>query len=230
MGRPFKPDAGLALALAAAGGQRPLARRTGLALGKIQHWTRVPQPHLLHVARATGLEPEELRPDLAAWIERERMRRIMLRARERFAIAAAAAAGSSELPGEAEMLGLLHTLAAARFASQARGVQFERILFGPNRPEESARAYAMALAVNVARVSSTAVAGVYGCSRQNVDNASLRYLRARDGDDLDDAEIGDDGAARVIERGRLRRAKEGGDAALWQAEQRFAAVIEGGKA
>ncbi len=63
---------------------------------------------------------------------------------------------------------------------------------------------------------------MYDCSRQNVDNACNRYLRARDGDDPDD--VDDDG--KVVERGRLRAAKLEPDAALWAAEQKFDQLLQ----
>jgi hypothetical protein len=118
---------------------------------------------------------------------------------------------------------LLIALAACRFVADRRRLGMAQVLAGEARHHAGSRALAMALAHTVGRASSETVARLYGCSRQNVDNASERFLRARDGDDPDDFV---DGAAKVIERGRLRRAKVA-DQALWALERDFAAIIAG---
>ncbi len=132
------------------------------------------------------------------------------------------------------MVDLLTTLSAVYFVARRRKLEMGAVLYGQAKPEEAARSRAMALAAVVGRVSSTAIAGVFGCSRQNVDNVTLRYQRARDGDDPDDlVDVDDEGEEHrrdhIVERGRLRRAKGEGDPAIWAEQTKFTAVLEGRK-
>jgi hypothetical protein len=53
-------DAGLVLAIAAAGGPRPLAFELGISC----EWRRVPAHRILQVEAVTGIPREKLRPDL----------------------------------------------------------------------------------------------------------------------------------------------------------------------
>ena len=122
-------------------------------------------------------------------------------------------------------LGLI--TAAVRFAAGERGLSVGAIMGAPRggsggapTPAQSARSYAMSLAVVVGRVKSETVAGLMGLTRQAVDNAAERYLRAREGD----AEFAVDG--QVVERGRARIAKAADDG-LWAAERRFVAQLAG---
>ncbi|MNV63794.1 hypothetical protein D3C71_1564020 [compost metagenome] len=126
-----------------------------------------------------------------------------------------------------DLLDLGLVVAAVKFAAVERGLASVAVISarggqgGAPTPEQSARALAMGLAVTVGRVSAETVAGVMGVSRQAVDNAAERYLRARDGDDAEDLDGG-----RVMERGRLRRAKSA-DEGLWAAERRFLQQLAG---
>ena len=212
---------------------RPLAAKIGVGCGHVGNWIRCPQDHLFKVAAASGIDAETVRPDLAEFIRLRRRQNALARGMARFAIAATAAAGG-EMPGEDEFVDLMVIFAAIRFVARRRGLEMSAVVFGQAKAEEAARSRAMSLAVVVGRVSSTSVAGAFGCSRQNVDNAALRYQRARDGDDPDDlVDVDDDGAEtrrdHVIERGRLRRAKADGDPALWAEQDRFEGLLEGKK-
>ncbi|MGR6533114.1 hypothetical protein [Brevundimonas sp. RM1] len=228
----FEREAGMQAAIDAAGGVRPLARKLGVHASSISRMRRAPRDSLFAVARAAGVEPETVRPDLADWIEAERRRGWMERARARFAISSGldgASARVSRKSGEAAVMDLLDlglVVAAVRFAAGERGLTPAAVMTAPRggaggapTPEQSARSLAMGLAVAVGRVSSETAAQILGVTRQAVDNAAERYLRARDGDD--DAEDG-----RVIERGRLRKAKAADDS-LWDAQRRFAAQLAG---
>jgi hypothetical protein len=210
----MKFDGGMQLALDAAGGRSALARRMSLPRQNVK-WATCPKDKLFDVARAAGVEPEKIRPDLVDWIRIERQRLLLERARAKFGLSGPAKITTPDTPMPAivEVFELGLTVAALRFAAQERGLQLHQVLKGADQPTQSARAYGMALAHVVGRVSSTSVAMVVGCSRQNVENAAHRYERARDGDD--EAEGG-----RVIERGRVRRAKAANDD-LWAAERRF---------
>lgn len=233
-------DAGLALAIERAGGVCALARKVGVSHQRLSKLRRVPRARVFEVARAAGVEPEAVRPDLAEWIQAERERQWMERAKARFAIAADPKARAVEVwprsdgrPGVMTMdvldLGLI--VAAARFAAHERGLTVDQVLRAPvggggsPTPEQAARSYAASLAVVVGQVGARVVAGVLGLTRQAVEKAAERYLRARDGDEAD--ELDDEG--RVIERGRLRRAKAA-DESLWAAERRFLAQLAGGEA
>lgn len=217
-------EQGLAAAIRAAGGKRALARKLGIDHKAVCGWRRVPEARLYEVARLTGVAAEDLRPDLAASVRIVRQQEALARARERHRfggfIGRATAADGGKTPVDLFELGLV--VAAVRFAAEARALHGPNVMHGLGFEDRSARAYGMALAHVVGRVSSSTIALVLGGSRQNVENASERYLRARDGDDEDDI----DAHGYVIERGRLRRPK-GGDEALWTDEQRFIDWLEG---
>lgn len=236
-------EAGLVLAIDGARGVRPLARGVGRPPSCVSRWRKVPRELVFKAAAASGVAAEEIRPDLADWIKAEREREWMERARARFAIRSGFATPSGEratakvksardhaAPDGRTMdlldLGLI--TAAMRFVASERGLTVRAIIGaarggagGSPTPEQSARSWAMALAVNVGRVNSETVAGLMGVTRQAVDNAAERYLRARDGDDVEEAEAG-----KVMERGRARRIKEA-DPALWDAERRFVGQLAG---
>lgn len=223
------PDPGLARAIAAKGGLRPLARALGLAQASLQKWPAVPQGRVFAVARATGILPEILRPDLEDWIREERGRQRLAAARERFSLAKAAVIPFADPPPsliDQLTIDLWVSMAAVRFVAGERAVAIGAVIGGRSRFEMGARAWAMGLAHVAGRASSTAIGAFFGTSRQNVDNASERYLRARDGDDPEDFVAGQDGKARVLERGRYRPAKTAA-LDLWAAEARFSALIEG---
>ncbi len=57
-------DSGLSRAIERAGGVNALARALGLASASVAQWRTVPPARVGEVARATGLSPAELRPDL----------------------------------------------------------------------------------------------------------------------------------------------------------------------
>jgi DNA-binding transcriptional regulator YdaS (Cro superfamily) len=234
-------EPGLNAAIQAANGVRALARLTGVRPQSVQEWRRVPRARLFAVAQATGLDPAVIRPDLADWVTAEKDRQWRERARARFAVRQDLGGGTAtvtrsraevERGGHAEIfsqtmdlldLGLI--AAALRFAAAERSLTPAEVMAakganGQPTAEQSARAYAMALAVVVGRVSSRAVAGLYGVSRQAVDNAADRYLRARDGD----GDLAENG--KVMERGRARRAKAE-DPELWEAERRFVKSLAG---
>lgn len=222
-------DAGWQRAVEAAGGIRALARAVGVQRQAVQNWLRVPQDRVFQVARLTGLAPALLRPDLADWIVQERGRQRWEAARETFSLVRAAVpialpAGRASL--DQLSVDLLTTLAAVRFVAGERELAIGLVIAGRRRPEMGARSWAMGLAHVGAGASSTVVGGFFGTSRQNIDNAAERYLRARDGDDPDDFILGNDGRERVIERGRLRPAKAAA-LDLWAAETRFKALLEG---
>lgn len=225
-------DAGMQRAIDGAGGVRALARKMGQAPSSISRLRQAPRDRLFELARHSGVEPEVIRPDLADWIEAERRRGWMERARSRFAISSGLGLGTAKVRrgGDAAVMDLLDlglVVAAVKFAASERGLSSVAVISarggqgGAPTPEQSARALAMGLAVTVGRVSAETVAGVMGVSRQAVDNAAERYLRARDGDDADDLDGG-----RVLERGRLRRAKTA-DEGLWAAERRFLQQLAG---
>lgn len=220
----------LALAKTAAGGPAALARLIGISRQALWRWTQVPADRLWQVADATGVAPEQLRPDLVDEILEERRRRRMAVARERHSLIAAAVprTGGAVSPEDQETLDILATLAAARFVAAERNLALAAVLLGREREAAGARAWAMALALVVARGRATTIGGFFGTSRQNVDNAAERYMRARDGDDPDDFLDAGLSGGRVIERGRIRKAKAA-DGAWWEAERRFAAVIGGGR-
>lgn len=231
-------DAGLRLAIQSAGGVRPLARKVGVRPQSLGGWRRAPRARLFEVAKAAGVEPEAVRPDLADWIKAERDRQWMDRARARFGISADPKARAVEVwtqtdgrPGVVTMdvLDLGVVVAAARFAATERGLTVDQVLRAPvggaggaPTPEQAARSYAASLAVVVGKVGARVVAGVLGLTRQAVEKAAERYLRSRDGDDQDEGET-------VMERGRLRRAKSADDG-LWAAERRFLGQLAGGEA
>lgn len=228
-------DPGLTLALAKAGGVRPLGRMVKLSPQSISGWARVPRERLFDVARATGLDPEQVRPDLTAWIETERKRKWFERAREKFAVAqglggvAVVRSPDRPDPRTLDLLDLGLVTAGLRFAAEARGLTVRAVIGAPTggaggapSPEQSARSLGMALAVVVGRVNAETVAAVVGVTRQAVDNAAARYLRARDGDDPDDI----DADGKVVERGRARAAKAANES-VWDAERRFVARLGG---
>ena len=222
-------DAGLQRAIALKS-MAAIAAALGVSHQAVKQWPRVPQDRVFQVSRFTGLAPEILRPDLAGWIEQERGRQRWARAAERFSLVKAAAPALAATPRAAldqVTVDLMTTLAAARFVGAERDLALGLLIAGRRRPEMGARSWAMALA-HVAGGASSTVVGVifFGTSRQNVDNASERYLRARDGDDPDDFILGNDGRDRVIERGRLRPAKTA-VLDLWEAEARFKALLQG---
>lgn len=221
-------DQGLTAAIAGAGGVSRLARELGVRRQSIQ-WTRVPQHRLFDVSRISGVPPATLRPDLADWIGGETARRRMALARSRFSLVRAAVdhGRHPDTPRCEDELAIdvLTALAAVRFVAAERSLSQAQVMVGETRPQGAARALAMALAHVCGRAKSPAIAGLFGTSRQNVDNASERYLRARDGDDPDDFLAAGDGGPRVIERGRVRRAKAAVDA-LWDLEARFLALIQ----
>lgn len=212
-----------------------VARACGLKRQSVHGWFKAPREYLFVIAAAAGMEAEQVRPDLADWIEAEREAKWLERARARFGIARGMDAGTATVrsverpdPRTFDLLDLGLVLAAMRFAAEERGLNCRAVFGAPAggaggapSAEQSARAYGMALAVVVGRVNSETVAGVVGVSRQAVDNATERYLRQRDGDDPELVEGG-----KVTERGRLRAAKDG-DAEVWAAQRRFVAKLSG---
>lgn len=212
-----------------------VARAAGVKRQSVHGWFKAPRDHLFAIAAAAGMEPEEVRPDLADWIEAEREAKWLERARARFGIARGLDGGTATVrsverpdPRTFDLLDLGLVLAAMRFAAEERGLTCQAVFGAPAggaggapTPEQSARSWGMALAVVVGRVNSGTVAGVVGVSRQAVDNATERYLRQRDGDD---PELVEDG--KVIERGRARSAKDG-DPEVWDAQRRFVRKLAG---
>lgn len=210
--------------------------KTALALGVTRQGLkrRVPQKRLFQLENITGIAAEQLRPDLAGWIEarrdEQRAERMAL-ARSRFSLVAAAAGRPptpSRIPSADDefAMDVLTAIAAARFVAADRGFAPAAVLAGLAREEQGARALAMALAHVVGRAKSATIGAMFGTTRQNVDNASERYLRARDGDDPDDwIARGPDGKPRVMERGRVRRAKSA-SAELWDLADRFALYLD----
>src|SRR5258708_14279048 len=63
-GRSSVRDPGLNRAIEAAGGVVQLARKMGITQPSISNWNRVPAERVIAVAAATGVSPEQLRPDL----------------------------------------------------------------------------------------------------------------------------------------------------------------------
>lgn len=222
-------DAGLVAAIASAGGAKPLARLVGVAT--LRSWSgRVPQGRVFEVSRLTGVAPEILRPDLADWIADQRARQRMAAARTRFSLVKAAApAIARAAPVRASLdqvtIDVLTALAAAQFVAAERSLGIGLIVAGRKRVHMGARSWSMGLAHVGAGASATVVGRFFETSRQNVDNAAERYLRARDGDDPDDFILGEDGLQRVNERGRLRPIKTAA-VDLWDAELRFRALLE----
>lgn len=228
----------MALAVEKAGGLLALARGLNAVPSTVSRWNRAPRERLFAIAKVAGVEPEQVRPDLADWIKAERHRDWLERARSRFAIRSGFVGASATVRRERDhaapdaqtmdLLDLGLITAAVRFVAAERGLTPGAIMGaarggagGSPTPQQSARSWAMALAVVAGRVNSETVAGLMGVTRQAVDNAAERYLRAREGDDADDAEAG-----KVMERGRARRIKAA-DPALWDAERRFVAQLAG---
>lgn len=235
IGRPARCEPGLEAAIRKARGIRPLARAIGVRPQSIGGWRRVPRDRLFDVARVAGMDPAEIRPDLADWCAVEKDRQWRERAQARFGIAKAGEAVTVRPSREVErpdrrtmnLLDLGLITAAARFAAGERGLSLAAVMAAPKggaggapTPAQSARSYAAALAVVVGRVNAETVAGLFGLTRQAVDNAAERYLRSREGDD----EFAENG--QVIERGRPRKAKAA-DPVLWAAERRFVAQLTG---
>lgn len=229
---------GLRQALEKAGGVRALARALGLrSHTAVRSWREVPQARVFDVERVSGVAAEVLRPDLIDWIRAERYRRTMERARARMGLASGPLSGMARVKGPEVVtptsttvfeLGLV--IASLKWAAHARGLKSGHVLRSNEREAQSARAYGIALAYVVLRLSSTVVGGVVGTSRQNVENIGERYLRARDGDgeaDADDPDFDPGMAGYVIERGRMRRRKDGNDG-FWAQERQFMAWVEGG--
>lgn len=224
-------DAPLQAAVARAGGRRPFFR----ALGGTSRaaWTTTPKERLFDVARISGMDPRELRPDLVDWIDAEILRREFAEAGGGAAIADLAESLESRWDGPViapAITDLWASFASVMWVARERRMTVQRVCYGVDEAAQEARAYAMALAHVAGRASSTNVANVFGCTRQNVDGASARYQRARDGDDADDHIQGQwpDGKARVLElaSNRLRLAK-GPDPQLWAAEVRFEKFLRG---
>jgi hypothetical protein len=222
-------DPPLQAAVRLAGGRAPFFRKLGLA--SRPGWTTTPQDRLFQVAQLTGIPPQELRPDLADWIEVETEWRRLAASEGGASLVRLGASVRRRWEGPELGEGLTDlwaSLGAVFYVARLRGMDPQQVYAGKARFEEAARAYAMALAKVVGRARSTHIANVFRCSRQNVDNATERYLRARDGDDPDDYITGQfpDQAPRVLERGanRLRRAKAA-SAELWDAEAAFAAFL-----
>lgn len=55
---------GLKLAIAAAGGLRPLARELGVSASALSEWRRVHADRILQIEAVTKIPRERLRPDL----------------------------------------------------------------------------------------------------------------------------------------------------------------------
>lgn len=223
-------DVGMRAVLTAVGGIGKLADALGVKRQSIE-WTTVPQRRLFEVARVANLDPVEIRPDLADWIIGERRSARMALARSHFSMAQRAM--TPRLGDVARRINdevatdMLTTLAACRFIAAEKGLAFAVVLVGKDRDAAAARSLAMALARVAGRAQSSNVAAVFGTSRQNVDNCCERYLRSRDGDDPEDfTHTGADGQGRVVERGRVRRAKAAAED-LWALEKRFGEIVAG---
>lgn len=57
-------DKGLRLAIKAAGSPRKLADLLGLTRQAVNNWDKVPDKYLLKIEKLTGIDREDLRPDL----------------------------------------------------------------------------------------------------------------------------------------------------------------------
>ncbi len=221
-------DAPLRAACEAAGGRRKLARALGLHTTGM-NWRTTPKHHLFAVAKLSGIDAEVLRPDLKDYIDAEGRRRWMAKARDRFSLARAAVPVAPGPQGalDAASVDILISLVAAKLTSEETGIPLAKIFVGQTREAMTARTRAMGLALVAGRAAASTIGRFYGVTRQAVDNAGERWIRARDGDHpedlLDPAEYG---PGKVEERGRVRPAKTG-DAGLQAAEARFRAAIEG---
>lgn len=220
-------------AIDGAGGVRALARALDLSASSVCRWATVPKELVFKVAKASGVDAAEIRPDLAGWIEAEQHRDWLSRARERMGLSALEGAKAKVRRAKSDaavmdMIDLGLVVAGVQFVSHRRGLQPYAVMTakggagGAPTPEQSARSLAMGLVVTVGRVSSETVAAVMGGTRQAVDNAAERYLRSRDGDCADDQLDG-----RVMERGRMRRAKTADDN-LWTLQRDFIDHLAGG--
>lgn len=224
-------DEPLREAVRRSGGRAPFFRRLGLKARP--HWRTTPAERVFEVAKISGLQPAHLRPDLADWLAAESERRAQAEAGPGLTLPDLAESLADRWDGpslDAGLTDLWATFASVMFVARERRLKVQAVCYGKGAAAEAARTYAMALAHVVGRASSTNVANVFGCARQNVDNASERYLRSRDGDDPEDHIKGQfsDGRPRVLEIGsnRLRLAK-GADPALWDAQQRFETFLRG---
>lgn len=226
-------DKGAQKAIAGAGGVRPLARKLGLPASRVCRWSQVPKELVFEVSRLSGVDAEAIRPDLAEWIDAERHRGWLERARQRLGYGGmeGATAKTKNAEGVAAVMELLDLgiiAAGVRFVAERKGLTSHAIMSakggagGAPTPEQSARTLAMGLIVTVGRVKSDLVATIMGGSRQAVDNAAERYLRTRDGDEPEEG-----GGPMVMERGRLRRPKVANDD-LWQLQNDFVQALGGG--
>ena len=227
-------NTGLAKAVRACGSRHALADKLGINHSAVGKWRQVPEQRLAAVAAATGIAAEDLRPDLATRLRLDRQQQALNRARERFSLAGATAKVKSPSQPRATAVDLFDLgliVAGQQFAARSRGFTTSQVMGADMHGQavKSARAYGFALAMVVGRVSSTLIANVLGTSRQNVENASERYLRARDGDeaaDWDDPAFDPSMEGHVIERGR-RRPRKSPSEQLWAAEAEFLNWLEG---
>lgn len=212
-------DAPLRAAVERIGGRAPFFRALGLK--NRPAWRTTPRGRVFQVAQLAGVAPDQLRPDLKDWIAREVARQLV-------AASAEARIDGKAAPPDGGLTDLWACTCAAAFVARLCGFTEAQVIHGQGRPEMAARAHAMALSKLVGRARAANVAGFFGCSRQNVDNATERYVRARDGDDPDDYIAGVQGGPRVWEAGtnRLRPAREAREE-LWGQERDYEAVVAG---
>lgn len=142
-------DRGVTLAIEAAGGVGPLARKLGISQPSVSGWTRIPAERVAAVEAATGVARAELRPDLFAQGpdaapcggEME-----MARAREYLLLAGLLARPPAQallneltlITGDATPLGMAHIAlaeAAAASTEAAAGREYFNLFVGVGRGE-----------------------------------------------------------------------------------------------
>lgn len=141
-------DRGVTLAIEAAGGVGPLARRLGISQPSVSGWTRIPADRVAAVEAATGIERSILRPDLYSSAARTPCGDdlAMARAREYLLLATLLSKPPRQalldelaaISGDATPLGVAHiglAEASARTTEEQAGREYFNLFVGVGRGE-----------------------------------------------------------------------------------------------
>lgn len=139
-------ERGVTLAIEAAGGVGPLARKLGISQPSVSGWTRIPADRVAAVEAATGVSRSELRPDLFTASDGPVDQIAEARAQEYLLLAAlllqppreAILSEIGAVRGDVTPLGLAHIALAdaARRASEASaGAEYFKLFIGVGRGE-----------------------------------------------------------------------------------------------